>query len=313
VTARQIKGLFLVFNLALAILTAFFFAAAVKNLFAFTDSMPEPLVDSPPGEVTGNHPKIKPYREYEALRKSNLFGALSSSNVAPKKTIEENLPETTLELELLGCASTGDPETSFSIIRNKKTRKEDTYTVGDFIVGDARVEEIRKTEVVISRAGRRETLSMEFGRGGSVGRAVPPSSRRVFGRNYRSRISPTISSSRSNQPAIRVRSKNIRVINREKLTEEVSENLGSLMNQFRTEPNIVDNEPSGIRVNAIGSDSISRQSGLEPGDIVKRINGVRVNSLEDVLGLSDRLQQAREIRVVIERSGRHTTLIYKMQ
>jgi general secretion pathway protein C len=95
--------------------------------------------------------------------------------------------------------------------------------------------------------------------------------------------------------------------------EEASQKLDSILDQIHTQPNIVDNTPSGIQINSLGSDPLSRQSGFEPGDIVKRVNGVSVNSLQDVMALSDRLQQAREIRVVIERNGRHTTLIYKIQ
>jgi general secretion pathway protein C len=223
------------------------------------------------------------------------------------------LPETTLALELLGCVSTGVPESSYAIIRNKRDRKEDTYSVGDFIVPDAKVEEIRHNEVVILRGGRRETLSMEFSKAGGTPGFTPDAGRRDFQRTYSPRVSPPRQSSSSTGPAIRVASKNVRIINRDKLTEEVSENMGSLLNQFRTRPNIVDNNPSGLQVDAIGSDPLSSQLGLEAGDIVKRVNGVRVNSLEDILALSERLQRSREVRVVIERSGRHTTLIYKMQ
>ena len=113
--------------------------------------------------------------------------------------------------------------------------------------------------------------------------------------------------------AIRVVNDRLRYINREKFTQEVGQNLGSLMNEFRTSPNIVDNKPTGIQVDGVGSDSISSQSGIQPGDIVKSVNGIRVNSFDDILALNDKLQSAPEVRVVVERNGRHTTLVYKIR
>jgi type II secretory pathway component PulC len=85
------------------------------------------------------------------------------------------------------------------------------------------------------------------------------------------------------------------------------------LNSFRTSPNTDGDKPAGVNVDAIGSDPVSSQIGIQPGDTVKSVNGIRVNSLEDILGLNERLQNAPEIRVVVERQGRHTTLVYKIR
>lgn len=313
-TIRHIRGSLWVLNLALAVVTVLFLIGAIRNLFAHPEPTPEQLSEPSLARVVQTQPALRPSEGYEALKKSNLFGALSSANVAPERDIEEKLPETTLELELLGCVTTGSTESSFAIIRNKRDRKEDTYSVGDFVAGNAKVEEIRESEVIIYRAGKRETLSMAFGASSGVGRgALSRERQRYLDRYQQSRGGRPREPSRSTAPAIRAISNNVRVINREKLTQDVSQNLGSLLNQFRTRPNVVNNQPSGVIVDSVGSDPLSAQSGLKPGDIVKRINGVSVNSLEDVLAMSERLQQSREIRAVIERDGRHTTLIYKIQ
>jgi len=95
--------------------------------------------------------------------------------------------------------------------------------------------------------------------------------------------------------------------------QEVSQNLASFLNQFRTSPNIVNDKPSGVQVDAIGSDPISAQAGIKAGDIVKSVNGVRVNSIDSILDQSERFSSAPEIRVVVERNGRHRTLVYKIR
>ncbi len=302
--AQQVRAGFWGIDLALVVATVFFLVKAVQFMLIHPEAAPKPLDDPSPARFTASYSKIRPSKEYEPLGKSNLFGALSSSNVAAREVVEEKLPETTLDLELLGCVAGDDPTTSFAVIRDKKGRAEDTYSVGDFIVSDARVEEIRATEVVISHGGRREVLAMLFddSRPAAAPRRGPDRARRSSARTP----------STSDEP-IRVINDRLRQVNREKLMEEVSSNLGSLMGQVQTSPNIVGDKPSGINIDALGSDPMLSQSGLKPGDIVKSVNGLRVNSLEDVLGSSDRFQNAPEIRVVVERDGRHTTLVYKIR
>lgn len=302
---RQIKVGFWVIDLALTALIVFFLVRTVKHLVMQPAPAPTPLVESSTAKASFG-PKIRPYSKYASLRSSTLFGALSSSSVAPKKVIEEKLPETTLELELLGTVAQSGSDPGFAIIRDKRKRTEDTYTVGDFIVGDAKVEEIRANEVVISRAGKRETLLMTFS-------GKRPSRPMGFGRSPYTSPRPRASSARGSGEAIRVVNDNLRYINRQKLTQEASQDLGSLLSQFRTSPNIVDNKPSGIKVDAIGSDPISARAGIKTGDIVKSINGVRVNSLNSIIEQAERFRNASEIRVVIERNGRHRTLVYKIR
>jgi type II secretory pathway component PulC len=113
--------------------------------------------------------------------------------------------------------------------------------------------------------------------------------------------------------AIRVVNENLRYVNKAKLLEEAGSNIGQLIGQVKTSPNTVEGKPAGVRVDQLGSGSLVEQSGLQSGDIVKSVNGIRVNSTDDLLSQSDRLQNSPEIRVVVERDGRHRTLVYKVR
>ena len=313
IRTQQAKAALWGTNLVLAAAVVFFLVRAAQHMFVSAvapEPVPRPLADSPLSNSGQMSSKIRPLSEYASLKASNLFGALSSSNVAAKKVkvIEEKLPETTLELELLGCVAASVPEFSFAIIRNKKSRTEDTYTVGDFIVSGAMVEEIRESEVVISRAGRREVLAMSFAD------MSPPASipRGPRGGRRSSARAPARSSS-GGSGAIRVVNDNLRYINREMLVEEVTQSMGQLMNEFNASPNVVDGKPAGVQLDALGSHPVISQLGLRPGDIVKSINGIRVNSSDEAFALYERLKNSPEIRVVVERDGRHRTLVYKVR
>lgn len=304
---RQIRAGFWAIDLALAAASVFFVVNAAQHLFAKPNLSPPPPIDSPSAKNRGPRPEIRASSQYDGLRKSDLFGALSSSNVAPKKTKLEKLPETKLDLELLGLVAQDGSDLGFAIIREKKKRTEDTYAVGDTIVGDAKVVEIRETEVIISRSGKHETLSMVFTDKG-------PKGRHGFPRGLRQGFTPPARTSRaSTDEAIRVVNENLRYVNRSKLTEEMSQNVLTILDQFRTSPNITDGKPDGINIDSIGSDPISAKAGLKAGDKIKSVNGVRVGSLDEILAQSERFQNAPELRVVIERDGRHRTLVFKIR
>jgi len=298
-----------VVDILLTGVVVFFLFQAIRFLFAGQPAIPEPLTEPPSlNPAVVNRTTVKPAAEYASLKNSNLFGARSLANVAAQKATEEKLPETTLDLELLGCVAADSPDLSFAVIRDKRSRVEDTYGTGDFIVADAKLEEVRENEVVISRAGRREILPMSFVEEGP--QMAAPFSRVDRTAAFRP---PARSSSPPQEEALRVVNENLRYINRSKLMEEVGSNIGQVLNQFRTSPNTVDNKPSGIRIDALGSGPVVEQSGIQSGDVIKSVNGIRVNTFDDVLGLGSRLQNAPEIRVVVERDGRHRTLVYKIR
>ncbi len=307
---RQIKAVFWVVDIVLVMAAAVFAVNGIMHLRAparLAGVAPPPLVDSASPKTPGRQSKIEPRAEYQGLAKSDLFGEQSRQS-APQPAVEQALPETTLDLELLGIVVETGTNPGFAIIKDRGKRSEETYTVGDVIVGSARVEEIRFDAVVISRAGKLETLSMSFtgkqpggSRGFPGGRTPPPPRRRSSRRNA------------SSHEAIRVQNENLRYINREKFMEQAGRNMASLLGDFRTSPNIVDGKPSGLGIDQVGTDPISSRAGLKAGDIVKSINGTRVNSMDEILEQVNKLQGKPEVRVVIERDGRHRTLVYKIR
>lgn len=309
---RQIKAAFWAIDIALVAATAFFTVGGIMHLSessSLANVAPPPLVDSASPKTAGGQSKIGPRGEFQSLAKSSLFGKQSRANVPPP-VIEEVLPETTLDhLELLGVVVEDGGVPGFAVIRNSKQGGSvDTYMVGDFIAGGVKVVEIREREVVILQAGGQvgdeERLSLLFsrknaGRKGRGGRA-PIRSRRSRSRQ------------KTSKEAISIIDENRRRINMARLMEEAGQNLASLLADLHTSTNMVDGKPSGISIDQIGEDPISRRVGIRSGDVVRSINEKRVNSINDIVRESKRLENAPEIRVVIERNGRQRTLVYKI-
>jgi type II secretion system protein C len=297
---QQVKAVFWAIDLVLAAVFTFIIVNAGQRLFAQTDINP----DSPDKMTTighaGGQQKIASWGKYAELRRSELFGPQSSTDAAPPKIIEAP-PDTTLSLELKGVVAQQGDGPDLATIRNTRTNTIDNYGVGDYVVP------VRDLEVIISRSGNLETLRMEWS-----GKATPgrPGSRRGNVPPFPPRRSSRESSSNE---AIRVINDNQRYIYKANLMEQVNQNLAALLNSFRTSPNIVDGKPSGLSVDQIGSDPISSRAGIMSGDIIKSINNQPVNSVDSILKLGESLENARKINVVIERNGRHRTLVYTIR
>jgi general secretion pathway protein C len=299
---QQIKVVFWAIDLVLAAAFTFIVVNAGQHLFAHPDFTSDSPVGSTTVTTMGSRPKIEPEAAYTALRKSELFGPQSSAIEAPPVR-DEAPPDTTLSLQLVGVVSQGGDGLDLAIIRNTRTNAIDNYGVGDYIVPDARIEEIRDLEVIISRSGSLETLRMEWGGKASAGR--PGSLRR--------NVPPFPAPASSSNQAIRVINENQRYVYKSKLMEQVNQNLASLLNSFRTSPNMVDGEPSGLSIDQMGSDPISGNIGIMTGDIIKSINGQPVHSIDDILEQGERLKNASVVNVQIERNGRRRTLRYTIR
>ena len=304
---QQIKAVFWAIDLVLAVTFTFIIVNAGQHLFS-RPSFASPSIDNAaPRKNPGGQQKIASWDKYSNLKKSELFGPQSSEDAGPPEVIEERPPETTLNLDLLGIIAQEGDGLDLATISNTKTRTVDNYGVGDAVLPDVTIIEIRDHEVILSRSGKPETLPMIFSGKGPQG---PPGFR-----GSRPPPFPTRKTSRksSSNEAIRVINDNQRYIYKANLMDQVNQNLASLLNKFRTSPNIVDGKPSGLSIDQIGSDPISSKAGIRSGDIVKTINGKSVNSIDSILGLGESLKSARKINVVIERDGRHRTMVYTIK
>jgi len=82
------------------------------------------------------------------------------------------------------------------------------------------------------------------------------------------------------------------------------QNLPVLAGQVHISPMFRDGAGVGFRLNTLSENSVVRQLGLLPGDILTRVNGRPLQSMSDVMQLWSGLQFAREFDIQVERNGR---------
>lgn len=95
---------------------------------------------------------------YQPIIESDIF---DTKKVVPKVPVKQKeIQVTKLNLELRGTI-VGENEESFAIIWDRDTRKQDLYSLNDF-VQEARIIEIMLDRVTLSLEGRKEALIMSY-------------------------------------------------------------------------------------------------------------------------------------------------------
>jgi general secretion pathway protein C len=242
---------------------------------------------------------------YALIHKRDVFHS-AVEKVGAKKTTtkqrkplikEETLEKTPLQVRLRGTVYR-EPGKSLAIIEDIKTRKQDLYHVGDVILGEAKLVAVSRNKVYLERDGKREILEVyeepkvkarERAGGGRPRKVSIPEGagiRRLSANRYR--------------------------IPREDLSNAF-DNMSQLLTQVRMVPNFTDGEPDGFKLLSIKAGSLIHRSGLRDGDIIKRVNGIEIESPETAFEVYEQVKNEPTITVEIVRGGRRRTFTYEVR
>lgn len=246
-----------------------------------------------------------PISRYDIILKRNLFGisALSTTDKSDAKT--EDLPVTTLNLELL--ATFTDPKfITLAVIKNIDNNKIDSYSSGQVveIIDSEKVKLINvgQCKAVINRMTKgRETIKCK-----ELGKTV----------SSKISIGPRVQKSNKNREIKNKNTKNRDVqkvgqnefVIEKKFFDEILEDPTSILDQARVIP-----QEDGLRFFGIRSTSIFFKLGIRNGDIVHEINDVEMNDIEKALGLFEDLRSESDFSINLTRGGRKITYEYTVE
>lgn len=230
------------------------------------------------GSRTGHDPVNR-------IQSAHLFGVAGHSASTQAAV---NAPKTSLDLTLLGVAAGAGQFPSQAIIANGSNQNQHTYAVGATLPGGAVIRDIEADRVVIAHNGRLESLplpktgtsilatNMHFGNG-SVSRTQP--ARRVS-------VSP-------------------------QLRQQVEQHPQKLLEFMRLQPYAAKGKMRGYRVFPGKNPALFHQSGLQPGDVITKVNGVSLTNNASAMQAMARLRHAQgSVRVEVLRHGKpmHITI-----
>ncbi len=297
-----IRRSFWTLDLCIAILCALFMGRVLVGFF-YPESQSRSVESSPRDDVVPVLlPPVTP-PELKNLDKVGIFGedSFTQENVVPE---EPPPPEPTNELKesedknlmVLGIVYRGlEPAMSQAIIQNRKLRKPGVYRVGDEIVPEVRVVEIWPLRVILDERGERTYLDYNPEEDTSAVQLASAAAART-------------PPSRA-QPAAVPRSIEV---SRDEMAERVDELL-ELRETATVEPYEENGRPVGLQVSNLGDSELAKEIGIQDGDVIETINGVRITDETSALDALSKFTDSSMIRVGMRRGGRRMYMTYRIR
>lgn len=195
-----------------------------------------------------------------------------------------NLPETNLALVLLGTFSQPGGE-GYAIIAPSKGRPAKVYRVGDELPQRAVLRRVGDHRVIIGTPGGEQVLKLvrPYGGGGLI-------------------TAPAGGGPLAVAPAQIAT-----------LRQELLHNPLALNRLINASPVRKGGRILGFRIFPRSDPALFSALGLQPGDVVTSVNGIRLDSAQNMLKVSRKLREARQIAATIERNGRELTLQHALR
>ncbi|MBL4680780.1 MAG: PDZ domain-containing protein [Pseudomonadales bacterium] len=244
------------------------------------------------------------------ISKLNIFGQTQSKVV--KRNIT-NVPNTSLNLELQGIFASENSAESKALIAPKGKGGE-LYNLGDKLPGNAILDSVFTTYVLIKRGSRIEKLSFPEGTLASntlsltndLNRPINSSPSRL--QNVRQRI---LDRQGGNNNGAR---HNI-TPNKKYQTADLQQSLAAYQNRLSSEPDAVlselgvspvsEGKAEGYRIGNQVSMPLLRKSGLQQGDVILSVNGRPVGNVISDQGLINQVVAAKRAKVEVRRGTRN--------
>ncbi len=226
--------------------------------------------------------------------KWHLFGK-AGAIVAKLQQRTEDVPETTLKLELRGVLASDDPKIARAIIADA-TRKENFYALESMLPGNAILKEIYVDRIVLSRNNRLETLRL-------------PTERLASGSG--STLARTQAKTPNQAPAQQTRFDPQAGLGQ--LRNTLLNDPQSLMGLMQASPQKDSNgKIVGYKMGAGQDPRMLRRFGLRRGDIVTSVNGVQLDGPTRLPELLRILPTAEEVKIEYKRRGKSRSVVLNM-
>jgi len=243
---------------------------------------------SPSAQISRKNTRNNPFQQQLiALNNAHLFGI---ANAPVAKQAIKDAPETTLNLTLRGILSAQPMDLASAIISTGKRAKEMIYGIGDNVPGNATIQEIHPTHIILMRNGRLETLKLpEKSVGGIAQKKRGTTSGEL---NMHQTPDKILGDIRRNIM------KNPTSFGQYAIPVPVSKN-GKLQG-YRLRPQKKGRE-------------LFRQFGLQRNDIVTQVNGVQLNDPVQSMAALRKLSSASNINLIVLRNGISTPIQFNIR
>jgi len=251
--------------------------------------------------------------DMQAVKNKNLFNAKDS--LAPKKVVKKKKVETpkkcftantksSLPLKLINSIVLQDSIKSMASIQVRSAKEATSFREGDIIKGLAKIGKINRLRVVLknSRTGRCEYIQ-------NIDKKAADSFKR---KKYK-----VVSKEKGKKLLEKKISGITNVGNKFKIKNELRakmlSNIGNVLTQARA---IQIKNPDGslaFKITDIVPGSIYSHLNIKDGDIITKIDGKRITSLNEIMGLFGKIKEVDNLSLTVKRNGEEEKQEYNFE
>lgn len=234
---------------------------------------------------------VRSHQFYKGIWARNLFSVKTDEMaiVTPADAARQigNLSLTSLNCTLVGTIIRSGGR-SIAIIKDGDSNRQDKYTVGSTIKG-AKVTMIMRNKVVLNLGGKDELLVMGIEK-----------------LKAEKAIEKTLTkeSSQGDVSTFTITKNFIR---------ESTNNVAQIMANVRIKPHFKDGKPAGFKLSRIKKGSMFQSMGFKDADIIKSVNGHKIQTAGDIMKLYGTLNDANFFSIEVLRGNQIKTLNYRVR
>ncbi len=210
-----------------------------------------------------------------------LFGQLAVQKKAPTLPTQQpkHVRKSQLNIELLGTITGGHRPAAIVLVQGQAKQK--LVFQGNDLLAGVRLFRVETTSIVLQRGSDFERIHVKWRK-------------------------PLMASPSLVATDVPINFK------RSALQQELKD-LPRLLSQAKALPYIMNGKAYGFVLQDIAPGSLYAKAGLRNGDVIRRVNGKPVTTIEQGMAMYQSLQDAPFIRLQIERAGKPQTLNYQVQ
>lgn len=248
--------------------------------------------------------------EYSSILKRNVFTEPAPAKPPVRYSILKPAPLPVLDtlIELKGIVYSPSGE-SVAILKVKSQNYEGTFRNGDVVCPNVTIQRIEEKNVIFDYDAKQVSLTLqETEQSPAVAVTLPARE----GTTAVKVIAPE-GNLPAPAPEIPVAAEPIPV-SVEKVVTEIRKDP-NLIENFGVAPNVQEGRIEGFRVSNIPENSLPYQYGLRSGDIIRRVNGVLIDSLARAFTVYQQIlnSSVRSVTVEVLRNNKPVLLTYQLQ
>ncbi len=236
----------------------------------------------------------------QAIISRNLFDSEAQNRIrsAMSGHFGNQIVPSTLPLELVGTMVFKSARFSVALIRDRSSKTAQYYAVGESI-SSARIHKIERFRVIVENGGRLESLELKAGES----KLMTQLKAETEARNAAGGDAEVFEEAGPNHFVIP-----------QSVIDDVLSNFSVVLTQARMVPNLTpDNKTDGFKVFQIRGGSIYERLKMKDNDIIKRVNGMDLDSFEKATGLFTALRSEKSISIDLVRNGQRISYTYEIR